>query len=451
MTMNRSFDLIVIGTGEAALPVATRCRAAGWKVAIVDCRPFGGTCGLRGCDPKKVLVGAAQAVDWTRRLKGKGLTDGARIDWPALIRFKRTFTDPFPVAREDSFIKAGIETIHGTARFVGKTSIQVGDDVLEAGRVVVATGAWPATLHIPGEELLTRSDQFLDLEALPKRIVFVGGGYIAFEFAHVAARAGAAVTILHQGQRPLERFDPDLVARLLVRTRALGVDVRTNTKVVGVTRRSDHLIVTASTDSKEVTIETDLAVHAAGRAPDLAELDLSAAGVDSSRRGVTVNEYMQSVSNPDVYAAGDAANGGGLPDTPVAGYEGKLVAQNLLNGNKRVANFLGVASVVYTIPSLGRVGLTEEEAQQQRLNFRVNQADTSSWYSARRVAEPTSAYKVLIDKESDTILGAHLIGPEADELTNVFALAIRARLRVDVLKETLFVYPTQASNIQYML
>src|SRR3989442_1759150 len=127
----------------------------------------------------------------------------------------------------------------------------------------------------------------MDLSELARRIVFVGGGYIAFEFAHVAARAGAAVTILHQGQRPLERFDPDLVAKLLVRTRALGVDGRTNTKVVGVTRRSDHLIVTASTDSEAVTIETDLAVHAAGRAPDLAELDLSAAGVDSSRRGVT--------------------------------------------------------------------------------------------------------------------------------------------------------------------
>jgi glutathione reductase (NADPH) len=449
--MNKSFDLIVIGTGEAGAPVALRCRTAGWRVAIVDCRPFGGTCGQRGCDPKKVLVGAAQAVDWTRRLQGKGLTHDTQIDWPALIRFKRTFTDPFPAAREGSFLKAGIETIHGTARFVSKTSIQVGDDVLESKSIVVATGAWPAALNIPGEEHLTHSDQFMDLPELPERIVFVGGGYIAFEFAHVAARAGSAVTILHQGQRPLERFDPDLVARLLVRTRALGIDVRTNTKVVGVQRSSGHLIVTASADSNQERFETDLAVHAAGRAPDLADLDLSAAGVESSRRGVTVNEYLQSVSNPVVYAAGDAANGGGLPDTPVAGYEGDLVAQNLLNGNKRVANFLGVASVVYTIPALGRVGLTEEEAQHQGLNFRVNQGDTSSWYSARRVAEPTSGYKVLVEKGSDIILGAHLIGPEADELTNVFALAIRARLPVEVLKETLFVYPTQASNIQYML
>lgn len=449
--MNKSYDLIVIGTGEAGSPVATACRAAGWRVAIVDCRPFGGTCGLRGCDPKKVLVGAAQALDWTRRLKGRGLKDGESIDWPALIRFKHTFTDPLPKAREGAFIKAGIETIHGVARFVGRTSIQVGEDVLEAKHIVVATGAWPAVLGIPGEDLLTRSDQFLELEELPKRIVFVGGGYIAFEFAHVAARAGTAVTILHQGQRPLERFDPDLVAKLLDRTRGLGIDVRTNTKVTGVDRRSGRLIVTASTGSGGETVETDLAVHAAGRLPELAALDLPIAGVEWSRHGVTVNEYLQSVSNPAIYAAGDAANGGGLPDTPVAGYEGNLVAQNLLNGNQQVANFLGVASVVYTIPSLGRVGLTEVEARQQGLNFRVNQGDTSSWYSARRVAEPTSAYKVLIDKGSNTILGAHVIGPEADELVNVFALAIRARLPVEVLKETLFVYPTQASNIQFML
>lgn len=449
--MNKSFDLIVIGTGEAGSTVATECRAAGWKVAIVDRRPYGGTCGLRGCDPKRVLVGVAEAVDWTRRLQGKGLTDAPRIDWPALIRFKRTFTDPRPEATESGFIKAGIETIHGTARFVGKTSIQVGDDVLEAKHIVVATGAWPAALNIPGEEHLIRSDQFLDLEELPKRIVFVGGGYIAFEFAHVAARAGSAVTILHQGQRPLERFDSDLVARLMERTRALGIDVRTNTKVTGVERRSGRLTVTASTGSGEEAVETDLAVHAAGRLPELAELDLSAAAVESTRHGVTVNEYLQSVSNPAIYAAGDAANGGGLPDTPIARYEGNLVAQNLLTGNKQTANFLGVASVVYTIPALGRVGLMEEEARQMGLDFRVNQGDTSGWYSARRVAEPTSGYKVLIDNANGTILGAHLIGPEADELANVFALAVRARLSAEFLKKTLFVYPTQASNMQWML
>jgi glutathione reductase (NADPH) len=414
-------------------------------------RPFGGTCGLRGCDPKKVLVGAAEIVDRRRRMEGRGVAGDVRIDWPELIRFKATFTDPFPKQREDGFLQAGVETFHGRARFVGQRSIQVGDDVLEGTHVVVATGAWPATLHIDGEEHLTRSDQFLDLEQLPKRIAFVGGGYIAFEFGHIAARAGAMVTILHQGARPLEHFDQDLVAKLLERSRAVGIDVRTSTKVAGIEGEPGHFTVMTSTESTSEEFEADLVVHAAGRAAELDDLDLPVAGVDFDRHGVSVNGHLQSVSNDAVYAAGDAANSGGLPETPFADYEGGVVARNLLEGNQHTADYLGMASVVYSIPALGAVGLTEGEAHAKGLNFVVNQADTSGWYSARRVGEPASMYKVLIEKDSGRILGAHLLGPEADEFANVFALAIRADVRADVLKETLFVYPTQASNIASML
>src|SRR5207249_3367532 len=152
---------------------------AGWQVAIIDSRPFGGTCALRGCDPKKVLVGAAELIDWNQRMKGKGVrTAEARIDWPELMHFKRSFTEPVPKSREESFAKAGIAAFHGRARFVGPTSVRVGDDVLEARHVMVATGARPATLPIPGAEHLTLSDQFLELDKLPAKIVFVGGGYI---------------------------------------------------------------------------------------------------------------------------------------------------------------------------------------------------------------------------------------------------------------------------------
>ena len=449
--MTKTFDVVVIGTGEAGSMVALRCRAAGKQVEIVDSRPFGGTCGLRGCDPKKVLVGAAEIVDRRSRMAGRGIAGEIRIDWPELIRFKATFTDPFPEQREDGFLAAGIETFHGRARFVGERSVQVGDDVLEGTQVVVATGAWPAKLNIEGEEHLTRSDQFLDLQELPKRIVFVGGGYIAFEFGHIAARVGAAVTILHRGAQPLEHFDPDLVARLLERTRDAGIDVRTGMQVVGVGKGAGSFTVTASTDSGSKTFEADLVVHAAGRAAELDDLDLATAGVQFDRRGVVVNGFLQSVSNAAVYAAGDAASSGGLPETPFANYEGSIVARNLLDGNEHTTDYLGMASVVYSIPALGAVGLTEEEAHAQGLSFTVNQADTAGWYAARRVAEPASMYKVLIENESGRILGAHLLGPEADELANVFALAIRADIRADALKETLFVYPTQASNIAYML
>ncbi|GAA4203735.1 dihydrolipoyl dehydrogenase family protein [Microbispora amethystogenes] len=449
--MKKSFDVVVIGTGEAGSAVAMRCRAAGRSVAIVDSRPFGGTCGLRGCDPKKVLVGAAEIIDRKRRMEGQGVAGDLRIDWPELIRFKATFTDPFPRQREDGFVEAGVEPFHGRARFLDQRSIEVGEDVLDGAHLVVAVGAWPAKLGIRGEHHLTRSDQFLDLQELPRRIVFVGGGYIGFEFGHIAARAGATVTILHQGARPLRHFDQDLVARLMERTRDVSIDVRTGTKVTGVEGAPGNFKVAALTDSGPEMFEADMVVHAAGRAPEVDDLDLSAAGVEFDRRGIRVNGHLQSVSNPAVYAAGDAANSGGLPETPLAQYEGGLVAENIVEGNQRTADYLGMASVVYSIPALGAVGMTEEEAHTKGLNFTVNQADTSGWYSARRVAEPASMYKILIEKDSGRILGAHLLGPEADEFANVFALAIRADVRADALKHALFVYPTQASNMAWML
>lgn len=449
--MKESFDLVVIGTGSAGTSAATRCREAGWKVAIIDSRAFGGTCALRGCDPKKVLVGAAEVIDRERRMLDKGIADASRMEWPALIRFKRTFTDPFPKSREDALRSAGIETFHGRARFLGPGSVQVNGDVLEAKHVVIATGAWPAKLNIPGEDHLTRSDQFLELENLPKRLIFIGGGYIAFEFSHVAARAGSQVTILHQGERPLEHFDPDLVAKLVQRTRALGIDVHTKTKATAIEGSPGKLTVNTATDSKTESFEAEMVVHAAGRAPEIADLNLAAAKVEFDRRGIKVNSFLQSVSNPAVYAAGDCADSGGLPETPFADYEGSLAARNLLEGNKHETDFRGMATVVFTIPPLARVGLTEEEARKKKVVVDVKQGDTSGWYSARRVAETASAYKVLIDKNSGRIVGAHLLGPEADEFANVFVLAISAGIEAATLKDTLFVYPTQASNIEWMV
>lgn len=451
--MAKNFDLVVIGTGSAASTVAFRCRSAGWQVAVIDSRPFGGTCALRGCDPKKVLVGAAEVIDWNRRMKGKGVdATQVRIEWPELMRFKRSFTEPVPKHKEQSFEKAGIATFHGRARFVGPTTVRVGDEVFEGRHVVVATGARPASLNISGEEYLVRSDRFLELDQLPSRIVFIGGGYIAFEFAHVAVRAGADVTILHRGSRPLAQFDPDLVDRLVERTHALGVDVQLGTKAVGVEKGGERFTVHAEMETETRAYEAAMVVHAAGRVPEIDDLDLGSAGVQyEERQGVKVNGYLQSVSNPAVYAAGDAAASGGAPLTPVAGYEGLIVADNLLQGNHRQPEYLAVPSVVFTIPPLSTVGLQEKTAREQGRQFDSKLLDTSSWYSSRRVGEEWSGAKVLVEQDSGRILGAHLLGPQADETINMFALAIRLGMRAAELKEVLFAYPTHASDIQYML
>ena len=450
--MEKKFDLIVIGTGAGGSTVAHKCRKEGWDVAIIDSRPFGGTCALRGCDPKKVLVGAADLIDWTRRMEGKGISSkSTEIAWQELMRFKRTFTEPVPENREKGYAKAGIIAYHGRTSFINQTTVRVGDNTLTARFVHIAAGAKPAALGIPGEEHLTTSDQFLEMEQLPKRIIFVGGGYIAFEFAHIAARASAKVQILHRGARPLEGFDPDLVNSLVQATRELGVDLRLNTAVRSIEKDGDRFIVNASTEHGKQTIEADMVMHSAGRVPDIDDMNLEKAGVEHDKKGVVVNEYLQSVSNPAIYAAGDAAASGGLPLTPVATMEGHVVASNLLKGNHRTPNQMGVPTVVFTLPPLSSVGLQEEAARQQGLKFTVKYEDTSGWYSSRRVGLKYSGFKTLVEEGGGRILGAHLLGAHAEEVINIFALAIRSGLNADDLKTMIYAYPTSASDISYMV
>lgn len=385
-------------------------------------------------------------------MQGNGIiSKGTDIDWAALMRFKRTFTGPVPKSTEQGFAKAGIVTFHGRARFVNKTAVMVGDDTLEARHVLIATGAWPAKLGIPGEQYLTRSDEFLELETLPKRIIFVGGGYISFEFAHVAARAGALVKILHRGAHPLVGFDPDLVNQLTQATREIGVDLRLDTAVAAIEKNGNHFLVYASEKGANQQFQADLVVHGAGRVPEIEDLDLEKAGVEYQKRGVTVNQHLQSVSNAAVYAAGDAAASDGLPLTPVASMEGRIVAANLLEGNRRKPDYTATPTVVFTVPALASIGLQEEIAKAQGLKFKVNHGDTSGWYSSRRVGMKHSGYKVLVEDESNRILGAHLLGIHAEETINLFALAMRFGLTTDQLREMRYTYPSHSDDISYMV
>jgi glutathione reductase (NADPH) len=194
-----------------------------------------------------------------------------------------------------------------------------------------------------------------------------------------------------------------------------------------------------------------MVVHSAGRVPEISDLNLDVAGIEWDRRGVRVNDFLQSVSIPAIYAAGDAAASEGLPLASVASYEGQVVAANLLKGNHQRPNYLGIPSVVFTVPPLAAVGLSEREAREQNLKFRVKMQMTSTWYSSRRVAESYSGYKVLVEESTDLILGAHILGSEAGEVINLFALAIRSGMRATDLKHILFAYPTSGSNMARML
>ncbi|MBD2755645.1 dihydrolipoyl dehydrogenase family protein [Spirosoma validum] len=444
------FDLIVIGTGSAGKTVAEKGREAGKSVAIIDKLPFGGTCSQRGCDPKKVLVGAAELVARSEQMLGKGINAKASINWADLMRFKKTFTDPIPENTEEKFAGQGMTMFHGAATFLSPNSIRVGDDELQAAYIVIATGQRPQPLNIPGENLLTDSTGFLELPELPHEIIMIGGGYIAFEFAHIAARAGSKVTILHQGKRPLEGFDADLVDLLVKAMRAIGIFIVLEAKVTAVEDEPGTLAVQYERDGASHTATANLVVHAAGRVADVAELALEKGNVDMGKKGVTVNEFLQSVSNPMVYACGDVADKG-LPLTPLASYDGRIVAENILKGNRRTFSNDPIPTAVFTVPPLASIGLNEEQAREQGRNVHVTFQETADWYVSRRINEPFTGFKTIVDKETDQILGAHLLGSGFDEVINLFTLAMKHGITAKELGDTLFAYPTHASDLKSML
>ncbi|MGF9695879.1 dihydrolipoyl dehydrogenase family protein [Paenibacillus sp. MABNR03] len=447
--MTPLYDLIAIGTGSAASSVVSRCAEAGWKIAVIDEREFGGTCALRGCDPKKVLAGAAELIDWNERMLGKGTQGKTTMNWPELMNFKRTFTASIPRASEDKFKQAGMDTFHGEAVFVDEEHIRVGDALLRGKHILIATGAQPAPLPIEGAEHLLYSDDFLDMEQLPDQLVLVGGGYIAFEFAHIAARAGTEVHIIHRGERPLEQFDKDLVDLLVQKSEEIGIHVHLNAEVKSIRQQGGTYLVSGTRNGADHQWHCGRVVHGAGRIPNIEGLELEKGKVSYSKNGIIVNEYLQSTSNPRVYAAGDVAATKGLPLTPLAGQESRAVASNLLKGNHAQPNYKVMPSIVFTVPSLGSVGLNVEQAEKEGYEVKVN--DMSKWYTYKRTNEKYAMAKVVIDNATGRILGAHVIGSETEELINLFAMAIQFGITTDQLNTMNFAYPTAASDLGSLL
>ncbi len=442
--MDQRFDVLVIGSGSAGSSIAMQCAGAGLRTAIVDYRPYGGTCAIRGCDPKKILVGAAQYLDLKRRLPGL-ISKNPSLQWKDLIHFKNRFTDPVPGRRTKAYEKANITMLKGKAAFVSGNRLRIGDKEYESAKMVIATGAKPRRLHIEGEHHMAHSDHFLDLEVLPDEIIFVGGGFISFEFAHIAARFGTKVTILHNDTNPLDMFDKDMVSMLLDYSKKINIEVIFNAAAEKIEKNKSGFLVTAG--NKQYS--ADLVVHGAGRVADIDQLHLEAAGVEHDH-GVVVNAYMQSVSNTSIYCAGDAA-AGSPPLTPVGSAEAKIAAQNIIGGNQKKRNFNIIPFALFTIPPLARVGISEKEAIQKSLDFRKNVSDTSSWYHAKKEGFQGTGFKFLIDKKTDKILGASLFFPEAEDTINLVTMAMQASLTVKELKEMIFTYPSITSDLKYMI
>lgn len=458
----QNFDALVIGTGTAGDTAATLLANAGLSVAIADEREYGGTCALRGCQPKKYLVVPAHAAMEGAGLTARGFVAAPQLDWQAMQRSRREFVDAVPEGTESGLRERGITTFHGTCRFVDATTVDIGGERVTARRVLIATGGRPRPLPIPGGDLAGTSDDFLELPKMPRSITFIGGGYISMEFATVAAAAGAEVTVLQRGDRVMDRFDPDLVAELQkgCATRAIRVitDAETESITVGDDgRRIVHLAPGAvSPDgtkaSGPTTIESEVVIAALGRVPNIEELNLEVAGVSAGGRGIDTDTGMRT-SNPAVYAAGDCVVG--IQLSPISDAEARTAARNIvadLSGSAERAelDISTLPTVVFTYPQLAQFGLSEEEAR-DRGGIRVNFGSGAGWPNYRRLNESHVAYKVMIEEETDRIVGAHILAPQAGELVNLLALAARQGTTATAFREFPWAYPTYTADLKYML
>ncbi len=447
----KKYDVFVIGSGMAGMTIANKCASKGLSVGITDELPYGGTCALRGCDPKKVIIGVTEVRDFAKRLQGKGIDTIPDINWKNIMAFKQTFVDEMPRKIERGYEKNGIDTFHSSATFINENTLSVGNETIQAEKVVIASGSKPKVLDFEGGQLAKTSTDFLNLKELPQSLLFIGGGYIAFEFAHIAARSGAEVTIVHRGKRPLENFDKDIVKHLVDATRNLGVKLVLETEVSKIERKDGNYITTGISNGNETTYKSAAVFNSAGRPPAIFDLELEKAGISFSKKGIEVNEYLQSTTNANIYAAGDAADSRGLPLTPVAVLEGHVVASNIIKGNKKKVSYPPMPSVVFTLPTMATVGLLEDDAKEKGYDINVNFEKVDNWFNARRLNVDEYAFKTIIDKNNNTILGAHLIGPHCEETINLFAMAIKTKMTISDLRTMIFSYPTMASDLTYML
>jgi glutathione reductase (NADPH) len=449
------YDLIGVGTGVAS--IATRKFARdGRKVALIDNRPPGGTCALRGCTPKKILAMGAEALDLAHRLNGKGLqSENLGSSWSDLRSFMNDYTDPIPENNKRIYAKEGATFIEGTARFTSPTTMAVlepdgTEQILSADRFVLTTGARPRPLAFPGNEHITISDDFFELESLPRRILFLGGGFISMEFAHIASRYGSECHVVQRRDYILAGFEHFLTEKLLEHSiNHHGIKFHLNSEVKSIERRQDGLHVQLTPSPEPIVV--DAVIHGAGRIPNVEELDLAAGEIEATPHGIRVNEFLNSTTNPRVYAAGDCADTGVPHLTLVAGAEGNIVYRNLVEENTARVDYRGIASIVFTLPQLASAGLTEHEAREAGHAIEVREQDTARWFTNRLLNWGVGGFKIIIDRDSDRLLGAHFLGHKCEEFINVFALAIRHGITREELKKTLWGHPSSGSDMGRIL
>ncbi len=438
------YDLFVIGAGSGGVRAARIAAGLGARVAIAEHYRVGGTCVIRGCVPKKLLVYAAHFREDFEDAAGFGWSVGEPVfSWEQLIANKDREILRLERAYSATLEQAGATLLHGTARVVEPHSVELDGKRISARYILIATGAWPVRPHIPGAEHAISSNEAFELRALPRRVLVVGGGYIAVEFAGIFSGLGSEVTLSYRGEQILRGFDDDVRRHLAGEMEKKGIRIALHSHIERIDRRPDGSLAVTFTGA-HAALACDEVMFATGRRPQTETLGLSEAGVNLLVGGaVDVDEFSAS-SVPSIYAVGDVTNRINL--TPVAIREGHAVALTLFGGAPTRADHMNVPSAVFSQPPVGAVGLTEASANACFPKVDIYKATFRPLKATLSGRDERTLIKLVVDAATERVVGAHIVGPDAPEIIQGIGIAVKARLTKADFDATVGIHPTMSEE-----
>lgn len=445
--MNYDYDLFVIGAGSGGVRASRMASSFGAKVAICEDRYMGGTCVNVGCVPKKLYVYASEYSNHFSDAKGFGWQSGpASFDWSTLRDNKTAEISRLNGIYERILENANVDIITGRGKIVDPHTVEVAGKQFTTQRILIAVGGWPFVPDIPGNEYVVNSNQIFDLQTFPKRLVVVGGGYIAVEFAGIFNGLGAEVTQLYRGDLFLRGFDNEIRQFAAQEIQKKGITTRFNSDVVSIEKQTDDSLTINLNDG--TSISADAVLYATGRKPQLNNLGMENVNIILNDKGyIEVNENFQT-SEPGVYALGDVT--GGMELTPVALAEGMALARSLYNNEPCKIDYSNIATTVFCQPNIGTVGMTEEQARSEFTNVLKYRSSFRAMKHTIGGSEERTLMKLLVDGDTDKVLGAHMVGADAGEIMQGIAIAIKAGATKADFDATIGIHPTAAEEFVTM-
>ncbi|RON57550.1 glutathione-disulfide reductase [Pseudomonas frederiksbergensis] len=442
--MTYDFDLFVIGAGSGGVRAARFAAGFGAKVAVAESRYLGGTCVNVGCVPKKLLVYGSHFADDFEQAEGFGWTAGkAQFDWAKLITNKNREIERLNGIYRKLLINSGVTLLEGHARLTDPNHVEVNGQIFSAERILIATGGWPQIPDIPGREHAITSNEAFFLPQLPKRVLVVGGGYIAVEFAGIFNGLGADTSLLYRGDLFLRGFDKSVRTHLVEELTKRGLQLKFNTDIVRIDKQSDGSLLATLNDGSQ--LETDSIFYATGRRPMLDNLGLENTRVELNEKGyIDVNDNFET-REPSILALGDVI--GRVQLTPVATAEGMAVARRLFKPEQyRPVDYRHIPTAVFSQPNIGTVGLTEEQALENGHKVTVFESRFKPMKLTLTESSEQTLMKLVVDVRTDRVLGAHMVGPDAGDIIQGLAIALKAGATKRLFDDTIGVHPTSAEE-----